>query len=518
MRRTSLVMYMGLIFLFWFGSADRVTADDDWQEIYDEAKAAFIQKFEQFKKDGLSAKQTKELLEQLKEVGGDEISGTGTEFLLNTMHQQTKNVISIMDKKETVEMLIEFVGDVYALSISDTPPDGVEAYRALAKGVPLLSKLADQIPVLRIVAVPMIDAYAQAIKNGEWHIMAIAASQGAKNAAIRQVWKEVPGEETLFSITELEIEEEEPLTEEELVWEALRVEERERNQACAGVCKTEDIAYQKAAYARNDAITSVQRAKKGLDEVRTAAETERLEYNHAVMRLNKYRQDFKKSLDKYNEGRSRMEQMQKEGNTEGEKFMKEWLMPEKKRLISWKDTLRADFDAVVVRQEKHHLVKVDAYQAKQSYESLLADYKEKNADFQKAYRASNDCWGKCLASVDSVGIECLAIIGGTEGLPLCVVSKHIVIDPEDDDLAHAVWTLAHEDGTPVEEGMEIPIHALLNLADGTPVGRGEMTYWGSKTGKDGLLIFHWDVSPDYRVVVKPANAEGSGATLTIEPQ
>ncbi len=113
-------------------------------------------------------------------------------------------------------------------------------------------------------------------------------------------------------------------------------------------------------------------------------------------------------------------------------------------------------------------------------------------------------------------VKCLAIISGEPKSPLCVASKNIVHDPEDSNIADATWTLVHMDGKPVSDGMEISIHALLSFSNGSPVGRGAMTYGGSKTEKGGILIFHWDVSPDYRAVVKPVNAEGSGATLTIK--
>jgi len=115
-------------------------------------------------------------------------------------------------------------------------------------------------------------------------------------------------------------------------------------------------------------------------------------------------------------------------------------------------------------------------------------------------------------------IKCLAVID-EEGQPrLCIVSKKIVYAPKDKHIADATWTLVRMDGELPKEGIEIPMHALLSYANGSPVGRGKITYGGSKTEKGGLLIFHWDVSPDYRVVVKPANASGSGATLSIEPQ
>lgn len=127
---------------------------------------------------------------------------------------------------------------------------------------------------------------------------------------------------------------------------------------------------------------------------------------------------------------------------------------------------------------------------------------------------------------DKPKVKCIAVIGGAVNPPLCVVGKKIVYGPADGHIAHAIWTLAPRGRIPVKIGLEIPIHAQLRYGNGKPVGRGDITYAGakielgkrSKAGKAAQpqLIFHWGVSPDYRVRLWPVGAEPrSAAILTI---
>ncbi len=162
-------------------------ADDDG--LYEATKAEFVKKFEKFKKDGLSADEVKKLTDQLLKAVGDKIDGTGTKTLLKIMNKQAENVSKLLKTKDTLEDLIDFVGDLYAMASSDMPPDPVDAYKALSKGIGLAAKLADKIPVLKIIAVPMLEAYAEAVKNGETHIEAINTATKAKNEAIALGWR-----------------------------------------------------------------------------------------------------------------------------------------------------------------------------------------------------------------------------------------------------------------------------------------------------------------------------------------
>ncbi|MCK5642486.1 MAG: hypothetical protein KAJ19_16890, partial [Gammaproteobacteria bacterium] len=171
-------------FVVFAPSPSQALADGEWDELFAMKKKEFIEEFERFKKEGLTAEQVEELTDKLLEAAGDKIEGTGTETLLKTMNKQAKNTVWIMEKKENIEDLIDFVGDVYAMASSDAPPDPVEAYKALSKGVGLAAKLAEKMPVMKVVAVPMLKAYAQAIRNGEKDIEAIAAATKATNRAI----------------------------------------------------------------------------------------------------------------------------------------------------------------------------------------------------------------------------------------------------------------------------------------------------------------------------------------------
>jgi hypothetical protein len=69
-------------------------------------------------------------------------------MMLETLNTQAKNAKKIMEHKENAEALIDFIGDLYAMSLSETAPDGVDAYKALTIGVGLSSKLAEKIPML----------------------------------------------------------------------------------------------------------------------------------------------------------------------------------------------------------------------------------------------------------------------------------------------------------------------------------------------------------------------------------
>lgn len=120
---------------------------------------------------------------------------------------------------------------------------------------------------------------------------------------------------------------------------------------------------------------------------------------------------------------------------------------------------------------------------------------------------------------------CIAMIAPSAGPPLCVISTNLIYDPVDEDIADAIWNLAPLDQTPIPAGIDIPMNAQLSFEDGSPVGRGKITYSGTKTQRGRFdapatharLVFHWDVSPDYRVVLTPQGASGPKATITIEP-
>jgi hypothetical protein len=396
-------MCVGLSLSFWCGAPGAVAADDDWQEIYDGAKADFTKKFEQFKKDGLSAEQTKELCELLKKAGGKNIEGTGTEVLLNALHQQAKNASSIMEKKEKLEKLIEFVGDVYALSISDTPPDGVEAYEALAKGMPLLAELADEIPVINKVAVPMIEAYGQAIENGLPHIKAIAKATDRKNELIAVGWRSWPPPDELYWMTEMEEEEEVALTEEEIIGEAILAEERERNAACARECEAEYVVYDKAIEVRGRAWRLAQTAWAELKEAKEEVNRHRHNYSDARPRYNNYRANFKRTLDDYKVDQERVERLKKEGATEAARVAEELLASKKERLVGWVETLRTDYRLLSLKREKYAQAMTDVLEARENYETLLTEYKASDEESRRAYEVYNDCITRCLESAESNG-------------------------------------------------------------------------------------------------------------------
>ncbi len=198
--------------------------------------------------------------------------------------------------------------------------------------------------------------------------------------------------------------------------------------------------------------------------------------------------------------------------------LKEQLKAAEAALVSRKENLRKDFERVSRMHERLLEAKARAADTLGTYNFLVKAYKEADATFQKARAAFEACIEVCLKT-KALGIPaCIGVVRSPTGEPLCITKSEVVYDPDDDDIADVIWTLINMDRSPVTLGLEMAVDAYLTLADGTPVGRGNITYWGSKIEKGGRFVFHWDVWPEYRVVLSPANSEGPGAKLTIEPQ
>lgn len=390
-HRLALVVGIGCFAVFTLAASVALADGDD---PFTAAKKEFVEKFEKFKKEGLTAAQVKELTDQLLEAAGDKIDGTGTETLLKTMNKQAANTVWLMKKKESIEELIDFVGDVYAMTSSDTPPDPVEAYKALSKGVGLAAKLADKMPVMKVIAVPMLKAYAQAIKNGEKHIEAIAAATKAKNSAIELGWRSMDYDEALAETEMDEAEDDEP-TEEELQWEADRIKRQAAYGECLSKCSEEYNAYDKASVARSHAWKRVANQKELLDKNKLSAKTRRARYNALIPDYKGSRIGYRKALKKRDNERARMQRAKSEGNEQGYLARKEMLKNYEKDLVSWKENLHKDYKRVSQMHSKYLEAKIKAAHTRGKYNSLLEAYKKIDSDFKKAKAAFDACIELC---------------------------------------------------------------------------------------------------------------------------
>ena len=92
-HRLALVVGIGCFVVFTLAASVALADGDD---PFTAAKKEFVEKFEKFKKEGLTAAQVKELTDQLLEAAGDKIDGTGTETLLKTMNKQAANTVWII--------------------------------------------------------------------------------------------------------------------------------------------------------------------------------------------------------------------------------------------------------------------------------------------------------------------------------------------------------------------------------------------------------------------------------------
>jgi hypothetical protein len=371
--------------------ASLALADDDIAELYDATKKEFVDKFEKFKKEGLTAEQVEELTDQLLDLAGDEIEGTGTETLLKTMNQQAKNTVSVLKKKENLEDLIDFVGDLYAIGSSDAPPDPVDAYKALGKGVGLGAKLADKIPVLNMVAVPMMEAYAQAIKNGEGHIEAIDAATKAKNEIIELGWRSPDYSDELLAATEMDEAEDEEPTEEELQWEADRILRQAEYGERLDACRAEYDAYDRAATARSEAWKKLEAQSAVLKQGERSAATKRHAYNDLIPNYKNSHAGLQKALEKRDMEYARMERAKAQGNEQGYQARKAMLQEFERELASRKQTLREDYEKISQRRSRYLEAKAVVARARREYRALRTAYEAIDRDFKQAKAAFDAC-------------------------------------------------------------------------------------------------------------------------------
>ncbi len=392
------------------GTAEAATEDSSWEEIYNEAKKDFTDKFEKFKKEGLSAEEVKDLTDKLLEAAGDRIEGTGTETLLMTMNKQAENTVWIMEKKETLEELIDFVGDVYAMSLSDTPPDPVDAYKALSKGVNLAVKLVGKIPVMKIVAVPMLKAYAQAIKNGEHHIEAIAKATNFKNKVIKLGWMPLDYDDLAW-LTEKNREnqgEEEKPTEEELEYEKWKKLEQARKKLCAKYCSKQYKAYDDGFREQYRAWEKADKAKKALDKSQKLAKKARSRYNGFVSGYKKYHKKYRKALETYKKNSGPIkkkiiiaEKKCKKGDKKACTRLKEYrkiLRPHEEKFERWSIKLKKEFKKIAAKQSKYLKARVKAIQAEEKFHLLFEGYEGKRSRFLELKAAYEKCYKECKPS------------------------------------------------------------------------------------------------------------------------
>jgi len=388
--RLALVAGIGCLIAFT-QVASVALADDEPGELYTATKKEFVEKFEKFKREGLTAAQIQKLTHQLLEAVGDRIDGTGTEFLLKTMNKQAENTVWIMKQKKTVEELIDFVGDVYAMASSDTPPDPEEAYKLLSKGVGLAAKLADEIPVLKLVAVPMLEASAQAIKNGEDDIAVIAAAAKARDEAVELGWRSPDYSYALLAATEMDEAEDDEPTEEDLQWEADRILRQADYGDRLSACGVEYSVYDKASVARRRARKRVGNQQELLDKDKRSANTRRVRYNALVPHYKGSHTGFRNALKYRDNLRAEMQLAESRGNGQAYLTLKEMLENFEKELVSLKENLRKEYKETSQMRSEYLEARIKAAQTRSEYNSLLEAYKKIDSDVKKAKAAFDSC-------------------------------------------------------------------------------------------------------------------------------
>ena len=148
---------------------------------------ALANKWEEVKTEGLSAGDVKKLTDKLKELGGDDIDGTGVGELLDDMNTNADKLAKLKDAADKLDDMIDVVENLKT-------GDPVDAMEALGDVVGILADLMEDVPPpFGTIAGPMLKAYSEAIKNGLPHARAIQAATRAKNAAIAAAGGQGPG-------------------------------------------------------------------------------------------------------------------------------------------------------------------------------------------------------------------------------------------------------------------------------------------------------------------------------------
>lgn len=156
---------------------------------------ALASKWEEIKKEGLSAGDVKKLTDKLKELGGKEIDGTGVKQLLDSMNANAERLANLKDAGNKLQDMIALVEKYKNLPKGDEF-DGKATMEALAATLKYMSDLMGEVPPpFGTIAGPMLKAYSEAVRRGAGDIGAIQAATKAKNEAIEGKLPEGPPED-----------------------------------------------------------------------------------------------------------------------------------------------------------------------------------------------------------------------------------------------------------------------------------------------------------------------------------
>ncbi|MEE9501871.1 MAG: S8 family peptidase, partial [Candidatus Aminicenantaceae bacterium] len=153
---------------------------------------ALKSKWEEVKKEGLSAGDVEKLTDKLKELGGDNIEGTGVGELLDSMNANAGRLAKLKDAGDKLEKTISLVEKFKNLKTGDEF-DAKDTLEALSDTIKFLADLMEEVPPpFGIIVGPMLKAYAEAIDNSATHAAAIQAATNAKNEAIAAAGGKTP--------------------------------------------------------------------------------------------------------------------------------------------------------------------------------------------------------------------------------------------------------------------------------------------------------------------------------------
>ena len=128
----------------------------------------------------------------LRHWGGDKIKGTGVEELLDAMSANAGRFLNAKDKIDKLTKTIKLVETLKNLETGENF-DGEATVKALGEIIEFAADLMGEIPPpFGTIAVPMLKAYSEAIKNAAGHIGAIQAATNVKNAIIAEVGGKTP--------------------------------------------------------------------------------------------------------------------------------------------------------------------------------------------------------------------------------------------------------------------------------------------------------------------------------------
>ena len=415
MTRFQRVISMSFFVAFLLGMDTVAYAESDWQK----AKNEFSEEFQEFKKDGLSAKEVEQLTQKLLDAAGDDIEGTGLKALLETMNQQPERAARMLDEKADVEKLVDVVSTTSALVNADDPIDEMVAvYDSTADAMRDLADGAKMLPGGNRVA-PLLDATATQLEIGKTSIKTIAAHAKARNDAINSYDSWVYGESNDPSPTSrLELEFEETPTEEEIEREKLREDEVAQNEACIDQCREQYRAYNDIATKRARARDAAAATSKALASARSTMKSKRLNHNDYTKRLNSYLERYRKKLAKRDAEKARMLRAQRENRLEAYEGYKQLVSQIDESLTRFRINIRDDFASFKKVQNDYLQTKLDVSKNNSKYKSQVRKYKEADALYRIAIKTYEDCVTKCKNELAALKhSDCVTSASASDRLP-----------------------------------------------------------------------------------------------------